>query len=853
MTGNVFSTILNLSLNGSIAILIILLLRLLLKKAPKIFSYSLWSIALIRLICPFSFESVISLFPAKPNPIPVYGEGQTSQFTSGINFVDNAVANSIPQANISDSIDPMQTVSFIAQIIWITGILFILVYSLISFMNITFKIKDKVHIKDNIYKSQNIKTPFVFGLIKPKIILPDGLDENEEKYILLHEKNHIRRFDYIIKFISFIVLCLHWFNPLVWIAFVLCEKDMEMSCDEYVIKKLGNHIKKDYSSSLLSLSTGHRFVSATPLAFGESNPKSRIKNILNYKKPALWVIIVCIAAIVISAVCLISNPKDNQTTINTKLDLSDIKTLNIGSEMPQIIYADKDRAILQGSFGMIAYDFTTSSVTDRISYDDTRDISPNNMQINVSQDGKIAYISFIDISNGKYDDEYIELNLNNHKTKESKGKLPDNLYEPIGVSVDISSDSEYAQFISQNYLYGYNYQYNDNSDIIFTRAETNWMVKSLEIVKYNLTTNEYKIYPVFDNHLIGSDTTEVLAEIIGLDYDNTTLLVKGLDYNSIIGNRCNLDCKKAEIKFGGETEIFSELQIGNIISFPCKTVNEIYPTMTDTDRITVLDKVSIIPVLYFNTDTINSNDTIENVSAVGTGEYFKSRNITDYSINSTEGNVDEEFTVDCSYNSNQNVTLTIVSINGTGGMYYIKSAAELQPEETESETTPQIDTDEISLNFSLNDGIWMAPYNEKDDVDIGCAFGCTPFKMIYKDGECIATLSYNTYEEYDGDLPSEDYYKAVYPNLRLSSICIWHDYTPVAHTDNTETATCTVTYKDPRDIENHPGAMADVKEITTYGILSYNKDRKLYVAIQFKKDSMSFDEITEIAKDFSIS
>lgn len=161
-------------------------------------------------------------------------------------------------------------------------------------MKLQKRLKNAVRERDNIYLAEHLETPFVMGIIRPRIYLPASLTDKEKRYIILHEEMHIKRFDHIVKIFSFFVLCLHWFNPLVWAAFFISGKDMEMSCDEAVIKQLGSNVKKEYSASLLTLATGRRVIGGTPLAFGEGDTKGRIKNVLNYKKPAFWVVVLAV-------------------------------------------------------------------------------------------------------------------------------------------------------------------------------------------------------------------------------------------------------------------------------------------------------------------------------------------------------------------------------------------------------------------------------------------------------------------------------------------------------------------------------------------------------------------------------
>ncbi len=310
MLDELFLQILNMSFTASFAIALVLLVRLVLKKSPKVFSYALWSVVLFRLLCPFSFESVLSLLPNNPNPIPSnIGMMAVPQINTGLPALNNAINPNLPAGTPIASVNPMQIWVFVGRVLWLMGIAGLLIYSVAMLFQLTKKLKNAVHYSGNIYHSNQIETAFVLGAFRPKIYLPSSLNEAERDYILLHEQTHIRRFDHIVKLVGFFVLMLHWFNPLVWIAFFVSGKDMEMSCDEAVVKKLGNGVKKDYSTSLLSLATGRKIVGGTPLAFGEGNTKSRIKNVLNYKKPAFWVIAVSAIVAVSVGVGLMANPK----------------------------------------------------------------------------------------------------------------------------------------------------------------------------------------------------------------------------------------------------------------------------------------------------------------------------------------------------------------------------------------------------------------------------------------------------------------------------------------------------------------------------------------------------------------
>ncbi|WP_035213457.1 M56 family metallopeptidase [Desulfitobacterium hafniense] len=310
MQEELFLKVLNMSITGSAVILCVVLMRFLLRKAPKVFSYALWSVVLFRLVCPFSFESALSLLPVNPEPIPeriVYAA--VPQIQTGIGAVDRIVSSSLPGATPYASVNPLQIWIFLGSLLWIMGIAALLIYSIFSLMGLKRRLRTAVHDQDNIYLCADIDTPFVMGVIHPRIYLPASLSGTEKEYILLHEQTHIHRFDHVVKILSFFVLCIHWFNPLVWAAFFLSGRDMEMSCDEAVIRRLGHEVKKDYSSSLLSLATGRRIVGGTPLAFGEGDTRGRIMNVLNYKKPAFRVLLIAFLAVLILGMGLMANPK----------------------------------------------------------------------------------------------------------------------------------------------------------------------------------------------------------------------------------------------------------------------------------------------------------------------------------------------------------------------------------------------------------------------------------------------------------------------------------------------------------------------------------------------------------------
>lgn len=303
------------SIIGGIVILFILVSRLFLKKVPKIFSYILWSVALLRLLVPFSFESMLSLIPINPRPISNESLYVAQTNIGGISGQEITISPNLTTANIAEPVNPMQTFISIGAMLWIAGIFLLLIYSLFTLYRLKGRLASSVHEKDNIYISHEIDMPFVLGLIRPKIYLPVSLSESERDYIVLHEQTHIKRFDHVFRIIGYLALLVHWFNPLVWIAFHVSGKDMEMSCDESVIKAFGDKVKSDYSISLLSLATGRRNIGVTPLAFGEGDTKGRVKNVMNYKKPMFWVIIIALIFVIVLSFGLLANPKNEGLTV----------------------------------------------------------------------------------------------------------------------------------------------------------------------------------------------------------------------------------------------------------------------------------------------------------------------------------------------------------------------------------------------------------------------------------------------------------------------------------------------------------------------------------------------------------
>ena len=279
----IFLTVLNMTFTASFVITAIIIARLFLKRTPKVISYILWAVAGFRLVFPFSFESVLSLMPFSAHPIPQdILEQALPRIETGIPAIDVSVSSILPVASQS-GVNALRLMLTAGSIIWLAGVAVMLIYSGISMLALNRRLKNAALIENNIYEA-NVKTPFVTGLFRPKIYLPVNLPDSEREYIILHERSHIKRRDNFIKLFAYLILSLHWFNPFVWAAFILMSLDMEMSCDENVLKKSDGKNIKDYSMSILSLATERYTINIYPLAFGEGDTKRRIKNVLNYRK-----------------------------------------------------------------------------------------------------------------------------------------------------------------------------------------------------------------------------------------------------------------------------------------------------------------------------------------------------------------------------------------------------------------------------------------------------------------------------------------------------------------------------------------------------------------------------------------
>ena len=320
----IFILVLNMTLTGTVVILAVFLIRLFLKKAPGIFSYALWAVVLFRLLCPVSFSLPFSLLgvlqsePARQGRMEYIAEDigymEKPEVMLPAPGISGAVNDLLPLGDRTASVNPMQIYLLIGAYIWLLGILSMAVYSVISLGRLRRRLKEAVFEKENIYRIRGNGSPFVYGLFRPRIYLPEKITEEEERYILLHERIHIGRGDAVFRLLAYLALSLHWFNPFVWAAFALSGRDMEMSCDEAVMRHMDGDIREEYSRSLLSFAVGGRRIAGAPLAFGESDTKARIRNIMRYKKPAGAGVVAALFLVIMLAVSLGSDPKETNAS-----------------------------------------------------------------------------------------------------------------------------------------------------------------------------------------------------------------------------------------------------------------------------------------------------------------------------------------------------------------------------------------------------------------------------------------------------------------------------------------------------------------------------------------------------------
>ena len=329
----IFLKLLNLSISASWLVLVVLVLRLVLKRAPKWVDVLLWGMVALRLMLPFSIESALSLIPSAETVSPeVVQFDPAPTITSGVTIIDNAVNPSLSESFAAAplaSVNPLYVWTYLAGWVWLIGLAAMLLYALVSYLRLRRRVSASIPLRENIYVCDEVPSPFILGIVRPRIYLPSALDETQRGSVLSHERAHLARRDHWWKPLGYALLAVYWFNPLLWLAYTLLCRDIELACDERVLRGMDAGQVKDYSSALLACSVPRRMLAACPLAFGEVGVGARVKNALRYKKPAFWVVAASVAVCVVVAVCFLTNPR-------TDTDAAGL----VGFHREQVTYAD---------------------------------------------------------------------------------------------------------------------------------------------------------------------------------------------------------------------------------------------------------------------------------------------------------------------------------------------------------------------------------------------------------------------------------------------------------------------------------------------------------------------------------
>lgn len=314
----IFQKALNMSIAAGWLILAVIALRLLLRRAPKRFRLLLWAVVGLRLALPWSIESALSLIPsAQTLPDGIMLE-RAPVLDTGISALNGAINPGFTAAftpELGASANPLQVLLPIAAAFWMLGAAAMLLWALVSWLRLRKRVREAVRLEENVYECE-IASPFVLGLFRPRIYLPFSLENGERELVLAHERAHITAGDHIIKPLGWLLLAAHWYNPLVWLAYALFCRDIELACDERVVRGLSLSDRADYSQALLDLSRPRGGVRACPLAFGESSVKGRVKSVLSYKKPAFWLVLLAVVVCVGAAVCFLTDPKEEAEPVD---------------------------------------------------------------------------------------------------------------------------------------------------------------------------------------------------------------------------------------------------------------------------------------------------------------------------------------------------------------------------------------------------------------------------------------------------------------------------------------------------------------------------------------------------------
>ncbi|SNS25919.1 Signal transducer regulating beta-lactamase production, contains metallopeptidase domain [Anaerovirgula multivorans] len=516
-----FIEILNMSFSASCVALIVMLIRLALRKAPKIYSYALWVVVFFRLVCPFTLQLPVSAVPVQPQTIPYdIVSSESPSIQSGVPVVDNAVntviERSLLSASPANSVNPVQIALEIGTYLWLASGLALLLYGIISYLRLKKRVMTAIRVHDNIYETDLIKTPFVLGFVHTKIYIPTGLGEKEMEYVIEHERTHIKRLDYLIKPFAFLISSAHWFNPIVWVSYVLMARDMELSADESVMKRSDFDIRGNYSNSLLALSIKKSGL-LSPLAFGETGVRARVKNVLHYKKPAFWVSVV--ATVVVVAVSL-------SLVVSKQMETSPENLSNQGAELNSIseTLSDAPEAAYDTKYNKVKIGFLSDMTGFKSAYEFE------------TTDSKI--VAYIDSTLRTSQTPTEEANLNNNHINQYMIKLSneiggyscglyyDTLYDKAYIVKDgglYETGTDFARYID-SFLENTNITFNiDETDAVALFKEYGWTL-DYQISAMKNKLNDINILSVFNPNAYYFAYNNELSKDIGLDmseYSNT--------------------------------------------------------------------------------------------------------------------------------------------------------------------------------------------------------------------------------------------------------------------------------------------------------------------------------------------
>lgn len=445
----VFTQFINLNIVASFLILAVIILRLFLTKAPKWTRCIMWAMVAVRLAIPFSFESNLSLVPN--------AQKLNSSVNSSVAYIDTPVTTHSYETTTS-------TPDFIniLSCVWIIGIAVMIGYMVFSYIKVHRMVRESINLRDNLWICDHISSPFVLGIFRPKIYLLSSMSEKECEYVISHEQAHLNRLDNIWKPIGYILLSIYWFNPLCWIAYRLFIKDIELSCDESVVKSLDTTGKKEYSTALLTCSSSRSTVSACPLAFGENNVKQRIKSVLSYKKPTLYIIIIAVVLCAVVAVLFMTNPV-SQTDNKTETTNPTVATTQPVTTQPVTIS-------IKEKLNLVYSDVQTAMINNNLEKDYINDITKSE----IDETNKVVKVYIKNLNNEKQewfkknisDSEYISfVNVVEETTQPTTAKPTEPPTEAV-VEEEYYYDDSYddSYYYEDNYSYDDSYYYEDSNE-----------------------------------------------------------------------------------------------------------------------------------------------------------------------------------------------------------------------------------------------------------------------------------------------------------------------------------------------------------------------------------------------------